>query len=59
MEVDDMENKKITDKVEKLDVKGQGCMNDCPAHMWVGNTSYKQGCAYVTGTPTSSVTTWW
>jgi len=54
-----MENKKITDKVEKLDVKGQGCMNDCPAQMWVGNLSYKKGCAFVTGTPTSSVTTWW
>lgn len=54
-----MKTNKITDKVEKLDVKGQGCMNDCPSHMWVGNLSYAKGCAYVTGTPTSSGTTWW
>ena len=52
-----MKANKITDKVEKLDVKGQGCMNDCPSHMWVGNLSYAKGCAYVKGTPTSSGTT--
>lgn len=55
----DLKITQITDKVECLDVKGQGCMDDCPAEMWVGNRSLDAGCIYVTGDPTSSGTTWW
>lgn len=59
LEVQKLEKRIITDKVEKLDVKGQGCSNDCASAMWVGNRSYKNGCVYVTGTPTSQTTSWW
>lgn len=33
---------KITDKLETMDVKGQGCLDDCVD--WYGNTSGKSGC---------------
>lgn len=54
-----MEKKKITDKIETLDVKGQGCLDDCPAEMWSGNTSFTQRCTYIIGDPTANTTTWW
>ena len=31
---------KIQDKVEGLEVKGQGCRNDCKQGHWSGNNSY-------------------
>lgn len=46
---------KITDKVQKLDVKGQGCNDDCAR--WSGYSgSNPAGC---TVTIDAYLTTWW
>ena len=57
-EVTRMEKKIITDKVEKLDVKGQGCMDDCKHDLWVGNQSYGNGCYVIHYAPTPQTTKW-
>ncbi|MBU7318322.1 hypothetical protein [Paenibacillus oleatilyticus] len=46
---------KITDKIEKLDVKGQGCNDDCAR--WSGYSGSKPaGC---TVTIDAYLTPWW
>lgn len=35
--MEDLKIKKITDKVEQLDVQGQGCWDDC--EIWKNNTT--------------------
>lgn len=52
--------KKIKDKIEVLDVKGQGCKDDCPTIAYVPNSSSYQGCGLVIGKPyTPNVTDLW
>ncbi len=51
---------KITDKVEGLDVRGQGCLDDCAEGYWSGNASTSQsGCSYIATAPTARTTTLW
>lgn len=40
---------KIKDKVEKMDVAGQGCMDDCKWTRWAGNRNSNEGCTKYTG----------
>lgn len=52
--------KKINDKIEVLDVKGQGCQDDCPSIAFVANKSVYQGCGLVIGNPGSpNITKLW
>ena len=52
--------KKINDKIEVLDVKGQGCKDDCPSIAFVPNSSVFQGCGLVIGKPGSpNITSLW
>ena len=52
--------KKIKDKIEVLDVKGQGCKDDCPTIAFVPNSSVFQGCGLVIGKPGSAnITSLW
>ncbi len=39
---------KLTNKVDGLDVKGQGCLTDCKSRKWVGQNSLDAGCTLVT-----------
>ncbi|MGL5634382.1 MAG: hypothetical protein ACRCX8_16300 [Sarcina sp.] len=42
--------KKITEKVDKLEVNGECCCHDCEQQMWVGNRSGMQsGCKLYIG----------
>lgn len=49
---------KVTDKVEKLDVKGQGCSDDCWTPVFIGNQSVVNGCRVEYGW-SAQFTTWW
>lgn len=40
----DLKISKVTDKVNNLDVKGQGCWSDCYTTVWLGNKSGGSGC---------------
>jgi hypothetical protein len=51
----DLKLTKITDKVRELDVKGQGCTDDCAA--WSGSkASDPAGCTVVFS---CNITCWW
>ena len=44
-----MKLRKINDKVEKVEVKGECCCHDCEQQMWVGNRSAKEKCSLYIG----------
>lgn len=54
----DLKISKITDKVEKLDVKGQGCDDDCFTVVFLGNQSLLDGCRVDYGW-SAQYSTWW
>ncbi len=35
---------KIKDKIENMDVVGQGCYDDCKHTVWEGNSNSNNGC---------------
>ncbi len=41
---------KLTNKVDGLDVMGQGCGNDCKKSKWSGKGCYDCGCSKITYT---------
>ncbi|BCJ95355.1 hypothetical protein acsn021_29240 [Anaerocolumna cellulosilytica] len=52
--------KKINDKVNGLDVKGQGCDNDCPKGYWSGNNNkLAVGCKWNVTKPTAQILGVW
>ncbi len=52
--------RKLTDKVKGLDIKGQGCMDDCAEGYWSGSGSTKvSGCNYYSKGSSSRRTTAW
>lgn len=56
----EFEVNKISDKIKGLDVKGQGCKNDCKQGYWSGNNNYyAAGCKWVVKKPTAQTTTMW
>lgn len=51
---------KIQDKVEGLEVKGQGCRNDCKQGHWSGNNSYyTSGYKWVVEKPNTEIVSFW
>ncbi len=52
--------KRLTNKVKGLDIKGQGCMDDCAEGYWSGSGSSKvPGCDYKsTGVSSRSTSKW-
>ncbi len=55
-----LEINKIKDKVDGLEVKGQGCGNDCKQGYWSGNNSYyASGCKWVVEKPNAEIVTFW
>lgn len=51
---------KIQDKIEGLEVKGQGCRNDCKQGHWSGNNSYyTSGCKWVVEKPNTEIVSFW
>ena len=60
-EGDQMNIRKISDKEICLDIKGQGCGNDClESKVWVGATNGNtKGCVIYENAYTPKTTSWW
>jgi hypothetical protein len=54
----DIKITKILDKLENLDVKGCGCLDDCFVAGYVGQTAGKAGCKESV-VYTAQTTSWW
>ncbi|MGG4551447.1 hypothetical protein [Paenibacillus humicus] len=56
-----MKIEKIRDKEISLDIKGQGCGNDCfEEKVWVGATNGNtKGCVIYENVYTPKTTSWW
>ncbi|MCR4568492.1 MAG: hypothetical protein K5769_10590 [Pseudobutyrivibrio sp.] len=50
---------KISNDAINLDIKAQGCADDCVEHdVWVGKTSGNDGCVIYSTVYTPRTTTW-
>lgn len=60
-EGENMKIEKIRDKEISLDIKGQGCGNDCfEEKVWVGATNGNtKGCVIYENVYTPKTTSWW